>query len=108
MTTGIGNVLESLPETLDEELFTEIIRGENVKIERIVSKGHASPASGWYDQDCHEWVVVLKGAATLSFANGDDVQLRPGSHLNIPAHTRHKVAWTTPDTETVWLAIHYT
>ncbi|OEY68087.1 cupin [Marinobacter sp. X15-166B] len=105
---NIDNLFESLPESIDEEVFTEIIRGETIKIERIVSKGHTSPKSGWYDQKANEWVVLLKGEAKLAFANGNDVHLMPGSHVNIPAHTRHKVRWTTPETETIWLAIHYT
>ena len=107
MTIDIGNLFESLPDTINEELFTEIVRGENIKIERIVSKGHISPESEWYDQDDNEWVVVLKGEARLSFENNKVVHLVAGSHLNIPAHTKHKVTWTTPDTETIWLAIHY-
>jgi cupin 2 domain-containing protein len=27
--------------------------------------------------------------------------------VNIPAHLRHRVEWTTPVEPTVWLAIHY-
>lgn len=107
MTIDIGNLFESLPESIKEELFTEITHGENIKIERIVSKGHTSPMSGWYDQDDNEWVVVLKGEAKLSFKNGNDVHLVTGSHINIPAHIKHKVTWTIPNTETIWLAVHY-
>lgn len=108
MTIEAENLFESIPASVDEELFTQIVHGDNVKIERIVSKGHTSPESGWYDQKENEWVVVLKGEARLSFKNGDDVLLVAGGHLNIPAHTEHKVTWTTPNMETVWLAVHYT
>ena len=66
-----------------------------------------SPESGWYDQDANEWVIVLKGEAKVSFENGDLFHLSAGDYLNIPAHIRHKVLWTTPDTETIWLAVHY-
>jgi cupin 2 domain-containing protein len=107
MTIDVGNLFESIPENVSEEIFTDIARGENIKIERIISKGHTSPESGWYDQDGSEWVVVLKGEAKLSFENSNDVHLVAGSHLNIPAHTKHKVTWTTPDTETIWLAVQY-
>ena len=107
MAIRIGNLFESLPEDISDEIFSELVRGDNIKIERIVSKGHSSPASGWYDQADNEWVAVLKGAAKIAFDNGDEVHLTAGSHLIIPAHTRHKVTWTTPDTETVWLAVHY-
>ena len=107
MTIDAGNLFESIPDSIHKELFTQIVHGENIKIERIVSKGHTSPQSGWYDQNNNEWIVVLKGEARLSFKNGSDMLLVAGSYLNIPAHTEHKVAWTSPDTETVWLAVHY-
>ncbi len=107
MTIDIGNLFESLPEDISKEVFSEIIQGENIRIERIISKGHSSPEAGWYDQDDNEWVIVLKGEAKLSFENDDDVHLVSGSHLNIPAHTKHKVTWTKPNTETIWLAVHY-
>ena len=107
MATEIGNLFEFIPEKGSEELFSELVRGDNIKIERIVSKGHSSPASGWYDQAEHEWVAVLKGAAKIAFENGEEVHLTAGSYLTIPAHTNHKVTWTTPDTETIWLAVYY-
>lgn len=108
MTLDTGNLLDSPGADPDREVLTDLCRGEHVTIKRIVSLGQASPASGWYDQDDHEWVVVLAGEATVEFADGDTVHLARGAYLNIPAHTRHRVAWTTPDTETVWLAVHYT
>ena len=108
MAFDSGNLFESIPQQLSEEIFSDLLRGENVRIERIVSKGHSSPASGWYDQADNEWVAVLKGAARIAFENGEEVELTSGCYLTIPAHTKHKVTWTTPDTETVWLAVHYT
>ncbi len=103
----IKNIFESIPENLDEEVFELLAQSEKVKIERIISKGHSSPTSGWYNQDQNEWVVVLKGEAVISFENGEEVELKAGSHINIPAHTKHKVKWTHPEVETVWLAVHY-
>jgi len=70
------------------------------------SLGHASPEGYWYDQDQHEWVVVLKGAARLRFED-ETVEMRPGDFVNIPAHKKHRVEWTTPDEPTVWLAVFY-
>jgi len=102
-----ANIFASIPEHLDDELVDLLAQNENVKIERIVSKGHVSPETGWYDQDTDEWVLVLKGAAILAFENAEDVRLECGDHLNIPAHSRHRVKWTAPDSETVWLAIYY-
>jgi cupin 2 domain-containing protein len=107
VATRIGNLFESLPEDISDEIFSELVRGDSIKIERIVSKGHLSPASGWYDQAENEWVAVLKGEARIAFENGEEIHLTAGCHLIIPAHTKHKVTWTTPDTETIWLAVHY-
>ena len=33
--------------------------------------------------------------------------LKPGDFVNIPAHRRHRVEWTTPNEPTIWLAIFY-
>jgi cupin 2 domain-containing protein len=40
---------------------------------------------------------------------GDEhpVEMKPGDFLNIPAHRRHRVEWTTPGEPTIWLAVHY-
>ncbi|QGT78729.1 cupin domain-containing protein [Guyparkeria halophila] len=103
----IANLLKNLPEPLDEEWFETLAETEHVTVERIVSHGHSSPASGWYDQPRNEWVVVLKGRGVVAFEDGKEVTLGPGDHLSIPAHCRHRVAWTDPDQDTVWLAVHY-
>lgn len=92
---------------MPDELFETLVRGDNIHIERIVSRGHTSPAEGWYEQDKDEWVLVLKGAARLSFEEGGEVSMGPGDSLEIPAHVKHRVAWTDPDQETVWVAVHY-
>ncbi len=103
-----GNLYNQLPDKLEKEIFELLAQGENVKIERIISKGHASPATGWYDQEQHEWVLVLKGNASISFENGQVVDLKEGDYLNILSHQKHKVTRTSTTTETIWLAIHYT
>lgn len=107
MKRSVSNIFEHIPDEIRDELFENIVTAENVRIERIVSKGHVSPQSGWYDQDENEWVMVLKGAAKIKFENQTTAHLVSGSHLNIPAHTRHKVSWTDPDVETLWLVVFY-
>lgn len=101
------SIYSGLPVQLDQELFGELLRAENVRIERIVSKGHTSPLQGWYDQTENEWVIVLEGSGRLLFENGSELVLNRGDYVNIPAHLRHKVVWTDPDVVTVWLAIFY-
>ena len=79
-----------------------------MRIERIVSQGHASPEGFWYDQDQHEWVLVLKGAARLRLQDEEQpVKMMPGDFINIPAHKKHRVEWTTSDEPTIWLAVHF-
>ena len=100
------NLFNDLPSNLPDELFTALLDADNLRIERIVSHGHSSPEGFWYDQEEHEWVVVLKGAARLSI-EGAVRELGPGDFINIPAHQKHRVEWTTPDEPTVWLAVFY-
>ncbi len=102
------NLLDEIPSALAEELFTPLLQGGGIRIERIVSQGHASPPGFWYDQDENEWVFVLEGSAGLQIEGFPETfELRRGSYINIPAHARHRVAWTDPSEKTVWLAIHY-
>ena len=103
------NLFADLPSHLPEEFFDRLAESEHVRIERIVSHGHASPEGFWYDQPQHEFVLLLQGAARLRFKGENaTVELGPGDHLTIPAHCRHRVEWTKPDEPTVWLAVHYT
>lgn len=101
-----ANLFSNLPATLPDELMTTLLEAPNIRIERIVSRGQASPEGFWYDQDQHEWVIVLKGAARLQFEN-ETVEMTSGDFVNIPAHKRHRVEWTDPDQLTIWLAVFY-
>ena len=107
----MNNIFSSLSSDLKHEVFDELLRAENartLRIERIVSKGHTSPETGWYDQKENEWVLVLEGAGTILFAEDNQrVTLRKGDYFHIPAHTKHKVVWTEPKELTIWLAVHY-
>ena len=107
LSLDMNNIFKSIPENLSAEVFERLVDNDKVRIERIVSKGHASPEHGWYDQDNSEWVMVLTGEAILSFVDESPITLKQGDYINIPAHRKHKVAWTAPDIETIWLAVHY-
>ena len=102
-----GNLLSAIPAKLSDEVFEVLAGNDSLKIERIISKGHTSPESGWYDQQSSEWVMVVQGSAKIEFENGPVVSLGEGDYVDIPAHLRHRVIETSTDPETIWLAIHY-
>lgn len=102
-----SNIFDLIPATLKDELFEELISKDALKIERIVSHGHTTPQNEWYDQRNNEWVILLQGEAIISFLNEDEIRLKAGDYINIPAHKKHRVSWTKPDEDTVWLAVHY-
>lgn len=103
---NVENIYHELPQNLPKEVVQTLIRAADVRIERIISHGHASPTDFWYDQPQHEWVIVLRGAARLQFEDRM-VEMKPGDFLNIPPFQRHRVDWTTPDEPTVWLGVRY-
>jgi len=103
-----GTLLADIPVELPEEIFETICLSDNVKIERIVSRGHASATGFWYDQEKSEFIFIVQGSAGLKFENERDIViLKTGDYLNIGAHVKHRVEWTDPTCNTVWLAVHY-
>jgi cupin 2 domain-containing protein len=108
VTTERGNLFSSLPAALAEEQITALLTAPDLRIERIVSRGQASPPGFWYDQAWAEWVTVLAGSAVLTLdGEAAPIRLARGDYLHIPAHCRHRVEWTDPDEATVWLAVHW-
>jgi cupin 2 domain-containing protein len=106
--TACGNLLADLPEDMPAELVETILRRPGIRIEKIVSRGHASPEGFWYDQPQHEFVLLVCGGARLRLdGDHDPVEMKPGDFIEIPAHRRHRVDATDPNQPTVWLAIHF-
>jgi cupin 2 domain-containing protein len=101
-----GNLFAGAAASTKSEVITTLLARPGIRLERIVSTGQNSPVGFWYDQSEDEWVVVLSGSASIDFEYGDPVSLAPGDYLLIPAHRRHRVAFTHPALPTVWLAIH--
>ncbi|MBI2228696.1 MAG: cupin domain-containing protein [Deltaproteobacteria bacterium] len=104
MTITARNIFTraSAPAGLEECLI--LFESAKVRVERIVSNTHSSPAGFWYDQPEDEWVMVLRGQATLQFPGGQSMAMRAGDHVTIASHVRHRVSET--DAETIWLAVH--
>ena len=103
----LQNIYKQIPDDLSEEVFECLAQNDNLKIERIISMGHTSPDSGWYDQEQNEWVLLLKGSASIAFEDETVVKLGAGDYIGIPAHKKHRVTSTSSSTETLWLAIFY-
>jgi cupin 2 domain-containing protein len=106
VSESINNIFDELPQHLPKELVQILVHAADVRIERIISHGHASAVDFWYDQPQHEWVIVLKGAARLQFEDGM-IEMKVGDFINIPAFKKHRVDWTMPDEPTVWLGVRY-
>lgn len=101
------NIFSKIPASLPQELVEELVHAGGARIERIISKGHTTPSGAWYDQDTIEWVMVVQGRARLRFEEDDSVlSMQAGDWITIPAHARHRVEWTDPHQETIWLAVH--
>lgn len=83
------------------EDFKRILKCRNVVIERIVSS-KVDPKKV-YVQKQDEWVLVLKGKASLDLA-GKVLKLGKGDFIFIPAKKRHRVL--NVQKGTTWLAIH--
>ena len=88
------------------QVFNERFQPVGARVERSLSRGAASPPGFWYAQAWDEFVFVVAGAATLGFADGTERRLAAGDYAILPAGCRHRVAWTDPDRETLWLAVH--
>jgi len=100
------NLFHDLPTSLPDELVEILLQTDHVRIERIVSTGQSSPENFWYDQDEGEWVILLRGEATLEFYDGIGMRrMRVGDFVFIPAHQKHRVTATSAKKPTVWLAV---
>lgn len=104
----LSNLFADLTTPAAQERFDDLLTRPGLRIERIVSTGQSSPPDFWYDQDEGEWVIVLRGSAGLQL-EGETTErvLKPGDFLEIPAHCRHRVEWTSSEEPTVWLAVFY-
>ena len=103
---GTGNIFEqSRQPEIGEELLETLASGGQFTLKRIASNQLQQPDDFWYSQTQAEWVVVLRGTATILFKDGTRTQLQNGDYINIPPHKEHRVEQTSD--ATVWLALYY-
>ena len=100
------NIYKLLQELSQLEQFEQLVAGKNIQIERIISTGQTTPSGQWYDQTTDEWVILLQGEAELSYADDTRIKLKAGDYLLIPAHTKHRVEYTSIEPACIWLAVH--
>lgn len=92
----------------DKEHFEQLCSAQHARIERIISRGHATPDGQWYEQDKDEWVILLKGEARLEFADEKQIELQAGDYILLPAGMKHRVSYTSKDPECIWIGVHFT
>ena len=103
---SMPNIYELSQEVSQLEKFEQIVLGKNIQIERIVSTGQTTNSGQWYDQELDEWVLLLQGEAELSYIDDTRIKLKAGDYLLIPAHTKHRVEYTSIEPVCIWLAVH--
>ncbi len=99
-----GRIGEGAAAAEGGEIFCELAAAGGARVERIASRGVRD--GEWYDQAHAEFVLLLAGTARLAFADGSERALAAGDWAVLPAGCRHRVAWTDPAAETLWLAVH--
>nr|WP_294809651.1 cupin domain-containing protein [uncultured Sphingomonas sp.] len=102
----VANLLTKLPAAKRAEAFTELLARPGIRVERIVSRGQATPEDEPMVQAQDEWVLLLEGAAGLRIEDSAEVTLGPGDHVWIAGGQKHWVTWTAKDRPSVWLAVH--
>ena len=93
---------ESTPPEAGTEQFDTLCSTSAFHIERIRSNRVCE--GEWYDQEKDEWVMLVRGEASLEYCDGTLLQLKAGDHIFIPAHTPHRVSHTCEDA--IWVAVH--
>lgn len=86
--------IESIAETVD------------VRVERVTSRGQASASGVYCPQSDNEWLIMVKGQTTLEIGT-DTVNLIAGDYVFIPSNTRNRVQSTSPNEDTVWVAVYF-
>ena len=96
-----GNLNANAAPPAEGERFETLLAHRNLVVERIVSSSRIAPQR--YVQEQDEWVLLLRGEATLD-VDGERASLVSGDYLFLPARTPHTVLNVTDGA--LWLAVH--
>ena len=97
--------IKGLETIAGKEIFEDILKFHNFRVERIISINNC-PSQDWMVQEWSELVFLLKGDATIEFANNGVIEMHEGDYCFIPKQLAHRVI-NTNALQTIWLAIHY-
>lgn len=100
----MNNILRIPELPLQAELVQDLLKRDNIRIERIVSDGQIT---GWLDQEQAEWVLLLVGTATIEYQNGHLLNMQAGDYVYLPPHEIHRVAYTSSDPACIWLCFFW-
>lgn len=102
------NLLRSVAPPPGQELKQIIHEGLHWRLELIISSSASSKDGFWYDQEEHEWILILRGSARINLKKPDVlVDLSVGDHLYLHSHRLHRVERTDPEPGTTWLALFW-
>lgn len=100
----MNNIFDKIGEAGEEEQFELLQKGAHYRIERIMSAGHSSPESFFYDQENDEWIMLVQGEATLE-VEGKLTVLKAGDYMFLPKNCKHRIEKTSIDPACIWLCI---
>lgn len=84
------NPFSSRPTSPPNELTETLVQATSIRIERIISHGHASRKGIWHIQTENESVLLVQCAAQLWFED-ELVELKSGNRIDIPAYRMHEI-----------------
>ena len=105
MHTQVTNMFQTESDETSGEQVIRLLDTPAFRLEQITSNGEASAMDFWYDQPEAEWVLLLRGKATLRFDSETVLKLGAGDSLFIPARSKHRVDFCSQDS--LWLALHF-
>ena len=110
MASTSDNLLrEPMPCSGEETERTLLRGGDTWWLTLIQSNAASTPQGRWLHQDHFEWVLLLRGSASLTCLEPEEqIDLSVGDHYLVHPHRRHRVERTDAGAGTLWLALHWT
>ncbi|MFR8927903.1 cupin domain-containing protein [Peptoniphilus senegalensis] len=96
---NLYNVFKNIKFSSDGEIEEKIYEDDTLRIIRTMS---LNQATGFYDQDELEIVILLGGVAELEYDDGRIISLEKGDTLEIKPHEIHRVK---SQEKAIWLCI---